>query len=81
MPCRGCLIALIVVSLGPCAKPQQDHEVLQSDQEVADEEDAHWGVALALLALQVCHTVQVLVAHACSVHIRICGCTYRLVQA
>ena len=78
MPCRLCLIAFVVVSLLPCAKPQLGHEELQSDQDLADEEDAHWGVALALLALQVGLTVQVSVAYACSVHTRICDCAHRL---
>lgn len=56
MPCRCCLIALVVASLVACAKTQDNFEGLQTDQELADEEDSHWGVALALLALQVRHT-------------------------
>ena len=58
MPCRYCLVALIVASLFACANSQNDHEELQTDQELADEEDSHWGIALALLALQVCHTAR-----------------------
>ena len=57
MPCRFCLIAITLATLSACAQPQQDHAELQPDQELADEEDTHWGVALALLALQVCHTM------------------------
>ena len=54
--------------------PQQDHEELQSEQEVADEEEAHWGVALALLALQVCPTVLDFGCMGLLPHVRACSC-------
>lgn len=54
--CRLTLVVLVLASLAAQVQPQQAQEELQSHQELADEEVSHWGVAIALLALQVGHS-------------------------
>jgi len=61
--CRHTLVVLVLASLAAQVQPQQAQEELQSHQELADEEVSHWGVAIALLALQVGHSF--LLMHIC----------------
>lgn len=68
MTCRRCLAATLLAILAACARPQQVQEEVQPDHEMADEEASHWGVAIAMLALQVCRSVLPPVACALYVH-------------